>query len=87
MKSPIPAATAAYSSVGMASTINWRTPPWVIPRWDHKITKVEHLLLRIPGTPALVRAVLYWMLESRVWGFRHPWLMRIADRVARGVLP
>jgi cation diffusion facilitator CzcD-associated flavoprotein CzcO len=60
-----------------------RTPPWVIPRWDHKITKLEHTLLRIPGTPALVRAVLYWMLESRVWGFRHPWLMKVADRVAR----
>ena len=60
-----------------------RTPPWVIPRWDHKITKVEHALLRIPGTPALVRAILYWMLETRVWGFRHPWVMRIADRVAR----
>ncbi len=26
MKSPIPAATAAYNSAGMASTINWRTP-------------------------------------------------------------
>jgi cation diffusion facilitator CzcD-associated flavoprotein CzcO len=60
-----------------------RTPPWVIPRWDHKITKVEHTLLRIPGTPALVRAVLYWMLETRVWGFRHPRIMRVADRVAR----
>ncbi|MEA2441603.1 MAG: hypothetical protein QOH76_3027 [Thermoleophilaceae bacterium] len=60
-----------------------RTPPWVIPRWDHQITKVEHLLLRIPGTPALVRAVLYWMLETRVWGFRHPRMMRLADRVAR----
>ena len=60
-----------------------RTPPWVIPRFDHRITKVEHALLRIPGTPALVRAVLYWLLETRVWGFRHPWLMRIADRAAR----
>lgn len=60
-----------------------RTPPWVIPRWDHRITRVEHLLLRIPFAPALVRAVLYWMLESRVWGFRHPPIMRVADRVAR----
>jgi cation diffusion facilitator CzcD-associated flavoprotein CzcO len=60
-----------------------RTAPWVIPRWDHKITKVEHALLRIPGVPALVRGALYWMLESRVVGFRNPWLMKIADRVAR----
>jgi cation diffusion facilitator CzcD-associated flavoprotein CzcO len=60
-----------------------RTPPWVIPRWDHKITKVEHALLRIPFAPALVRSTLYWMLESRVWGFRHPWLMKVADRLGR----
>jgi cation diffusion facilitator CzcD-associated flavoprotein CzcO len=60
-----------------------RTPPWVIPRWDHQITRVEHALLRIPFAPALVRAVLYWLLETRVWGFRHPPLMRVADRVAR----
>jgi cation diffusion facilitator CzcD-associated flavoprotein CzcO len=60
-----------------------RTPPWVIPRWDHKITRVEHALLKLPFAPALVRVVLYWMLESRVWGFRNPWLMRVADRVGR----
>jgi cation diffusion facilitator CzcD-associated flavoprotein CzcO len=39
--------------------------------------------LRIPFVPPLVRSVLYWMLESRVWGFRHPRLMRVADRIAR----
>ncbi len=60
-----------------------RTPPWVIPRFDHQITRVEHLLLRIPYAPALVRAVLYWALESRVVGFRKPWVMKLADRVAR----
>jgi cation diffusion facilitator CzcD-associated flavoprotein CzcO len=73
---------AIQPAVGRLSLFQ-RTPPWVIPRWDHKITRVEHMLLRIPGTPALVRAVLYWMLESRVWGFRNPWLMKVADRVAR----
>jgi cation diffusion facilitator CzcD-associated flavoprotein CzcO len=60
-----------------------RTPPWVIPRFDHQITKVEHALLRIPGTPALVRGILYWMLETRVVGFRRPRIMKMADRVAR----
>jgi cation diffusion facilitator CzcD-associated flavoprotein CzcO len=55
----------------------------VIPRWDHKITRVEHALLRLPFAPTLVRGVLYWLLESRVWGFRHPRIMRVADRVAR----
>jgi cation diffusion facilitator CzcD-associated flavoprotein CzcO len=60
-----------------------RTPPWVIPRWDHEISRVEHALLRIPFGPALIRSALYWMLESRVWGFRHPRLMRAADRMGR----
>lgn len=60
-----------------------RTPPWVIPRWDHKITRAEHALLRLPFAPALVRSTLYWMLESRVWGFRHPRLMKLADRLGR----
>jgi cation diffusion facilitator CzcD-associated flavoprotein CzcO len=60
-----------------------RTAPWVIPRMDHKITPVEHALLRIPYTPALVRAALYWLLELRVVGFRHPRVMKAADRMAR----
>jgi cation diffusion facilitator CzcD-associated flavoprotein CzcO len=61
-----------------------RTPPWVIPRWDHQITGTEHFLLRwLPFAPALVRAVLYWTLELRVVGFRRPRIMKLADRVAR----
>jgi cation diffusion facilitator CzcD-associated flavoprotein CzcO len=60
-----------------------RTPPWVIPRWDHEITRFEHALLRLPFAPRLVRSTLYWMLESRVWGFRHPRLMKLADRLGR----
>lgn len=61
-----------------------RTPPWVIPRFDHHITGPEHFLLRwIPFAPALVRAVLYALLEIRVLGFRNPWLMKLADRAAR----
>ena len=61
-----------------------RTPPWVIPRFDHEITRPEHLLLRwIPFAPALVRAVLYWLMEVRVIGFRRPAIMRVADRIAR----
>jgi len=61
-----------------------RTAPWVIPRWDHKITGVEHALLRAaPFMPALVRGALYWTLESRVIGFRKPAIMKALDRVAR----
>jgi cation diffusion facilitator CzcD-associated flavoprotein CzcO len=61
-----------------------RTPPWVMPRWDHEITRAEHGLLRwVPFAPALVRAALYWSLEVRVVGFRRPGIMRVADRMAR----
>ena len=60
-----------------------RTPPWVIPRFDHEITRPEHLLLRVPRSEALVRAILYWTLETRVVGFRNPRIMKVADRVAR----
>src|SRR5688572_14237753 len=58
-----------------------RTPPWVIPRLDHEITRPEHFLLRwIPFAEAIVRAVLYWLLEVRVVGFRRPRLMRLVNR-------
>jgi cation diffusion facilitator CzcD-associated flavoprotein CzcO len=61
-----------------------RTPPWVIPRFDHRITRPERWLLgTIPFAPAVVRVVLYWALEVRVVGFRNPALMRAAETIAR----
>jgi cation diffusion facilitator CzcD-associated flavoprotein CzcO len=64
-------------------TVFQRTPPWVIPRWDHRISRAEHLLLRLPFAETVVRGVLYWLLETRVVGFRHPRVMRLADRIGR----
>jgi cation diffusion facilitator CzcD-associated flavoprotein CzcO len=62
-----------------------RTPPWIIPRFDHEITKPEKTALRwIPFAPAIVRGVLYWLLETRVMGFRRPPLMKVlAEPVAK----
>jgi cation diffusion facilitator CzcD-associated flavoprotein CzcO len=61
-----------------------RTPPWVIPRLDHKITGAEHWLLRwIPFAPTVVRFLLYWLLEVRVIGFKRPRVMKGAEVVAR----
>ena len=61
-----------------------RTAPWVIPRLDHRITRPEHFLLRwIPFAPRIVRAALYWLLETRVAGFRRPPLMKVAEWTAR----
>ncbi len=64
-----------------------RTPPWVLPRLDHEITPAEHwVLTRIPGAPRFVRGALYWLNEARVIGFRHPAIMRVADRLGRAHL-
>ena len=60
-----------------------RTPPWIMPRWDHEITGVEHRLLKLPLAPQLVRGLLYWLLETRVIGFRRPRIMKVASRFAR----
>jgi cation diffusion facilitator CzcD-associated flavoprotein CzcO len=60
-----------------------RTPPWIMPRWDHEITGLEHKLLRIPFAPKLVRGVLYWGLETRVVGFRRPRIMKWAAGFAK----
>jgi cation diffusion facilitator CzcD-associated flavoprotein CzcO len=59
-----------------------RTPPWVIPRFDHEITRPEHWALRwIPFAPRVVRWFLYWLMELRVIGFRKPRIMRVANRL------
>jgi cation diffusion facilitator CzcD-associated flavoprotein CzcO len=61
-----------------------RTPPWIIPRLDHEITKPEHFLLRwIPFAEAFVRLAIYVMLEVRVLGFRRPAIMRLFANVAK----
>jgi cation diffusion facilitator CzcD-associated flavoprotein CzcO len=47
-----------------------RTPPWVIPRPDRKITRAEKWLYgRLPFTQKLVRWLLYWRLEARATAF------------------
>jgi cation diffusion facilitator CzcD-associated flavoprotein CzcO len=74
---------AIQPQVGHLSVFQ-RTPAWVLPRLDHDITPAEHWALRhVPGAPRLLRVGLYWLNEARVVGFRHPALMRMADRLAR----
>lgn len=65
-------------------TIFQRTPPWIIPRFDHRLTRVEQWLLRrIPGTHRLLRELIFYTQEARIFGFRNPALMRLADKIAR----
>ncbi|WP_426395561.1 flavin-containing monooxygenase [Ralstonia sp. R-29] len=62
-----------------------RTPPWILPKPDRKVSRAEHWLFRhLPFTQKLMRTSIYWMLESRVLGFVvHPKLMKAVERMAR----
>ena len=50
-----------------------RTPPWVLPRRDRRITAPERVLYRrAPATQKAARAGIYWGRELLVVGLRHP---------------
>ncbi len=59
-----------------------RTPSWVLPRPDRKITKFEKLALRhVPGLQRLVRNILWVVLEGQQLGQRHPKIMQQAQKM------
>ena len=62
-----------------------RTPAWVIPRWDRKVTRAEQWLYRrFPALQRLARAAIYWSRETHVVGFTGPrGVMKMFERVAR----
>jgi len=62
-----------------------RTPPWIVPKPDRRVTRFERFLFRrLPFTQRLLRTAIYWKLESRVLAFAvNPKLMKIAQRAAR----
>jgi cation diffusion facilitator CzcD-associated flavoprotein CzcO len=62
-----------------------RTPPWVIPKSDRRITGVEQALYRrVPAAQRAVRAFQYTFRESGVPGFVfRPRLMAGGEAVAR----
>lgn len=69
-----------------------RTPPWVIPRPDRKISRFEKWLFRrLPATQKLFRWLLYWRLEARAMAFVvFPRLTRIVEwqgrwNISRGI--
>ena len=65
-----------------------RTPAWVMPRRDRRITAAEKwLFAHIPPTQQLARLGIYASREVTVGGFvRHPALLKAASRAARGQL-
>lgn len=57
-----------------------RTPPWIIPRPDRKVSRLEKWLFRrLPFTQKIMRWLLYWRLEFRATAFV------VFPRLARGV--
>lgn len=61
-----------------------RTPHWVLPRPDRTFSRVERKLLTVRPFNRALRWGIYWMLESRVIGFKYsPWALdRLAQRKA-----
>ncbi|GAB3932082.1 NAD(P)/FAD-dependent oxidoreductase [Kribbella albertanoniae] len=61
-----------------------RTPPWVMPRPDRKISATEKAVYRrFPLVQKAVRAAIYWGRESMVLGFaKLPAIMKQAQKVA-----
>ena len=50
-----------------------RTPPWMLPRDDHAISKEEQQrFARYPVLQWLKRQGIYWSLEARVLGYLYP---------------
>jgi len=69
-------------------TVFQRTPPWIIPRHDRRISRLEHWLFRhAPVTQRIARAGIYWGRESYALGFvKNPGIMRRAEALALGHL-
>ncbi len=66
-------------------TVFQRTPPWILPRHDAKVSALKRWLFRwLPGFQRLMRWKSYWMHELQMLGFLHPALMRLTgERQAR----
>jgi cation diffusion facilitator CzcD-associated flavoprotein CzcO len=62
-----------------------RTPPWVVPHTNRRITEPERRLYRrVPALQKAVRAGIYSARELLVLGFvKNPRLMRVPERLSR----
>jgi cation diffusion facilitator CzcD-associated flavoprotein CzcO len=65
-------------------TLFQRTAPWVLPRSNPRIPRVwRQRFARHPRLQALARGAVFSVMESLHVGFRHPAVMRLAERQAR----
>jgi cation diffusion facilitator CzcD-associated flavoprotein CzcO len=60
-----------------------RTPPWVAPHPNRRLTRLERAIYqRLPLAQLAMRAGIYWARESFVLQFRHRRVRRLATKVA-----
>jgi cation diffusion facilitator CzcD-associated flavoprotein CzcO len=68
-------------------TVFQRTAPWIMPRRQRRISRVEQAVYRrVPGAQRLARTALYWARDSLAFGFIRPGVMRRAQKLAEGHL-
>ena len=65
-------------------TVFQRTPPWILPRRDRQVSRLEHWLFRhVPVTQRIARAGIYLGRETYALGFvKNPGIMRKAEVLA-----
>ncbi|GAA2582862.1 NAD(P)/FAD-dependent oxidoreductase [Actinomadura fulvescens] len=64
-------------------TVFQRTPPWIMPKPDRRVTGVERALFRrVPGVQRGYRNGIYLLQESFVLGFTNPKLIKAAGNLA-----
>jgi cation diffusion facilitator CzcD-associated flavoprotein CzcO len=60
-----------------------RTPPWIVPRFDHALGgRSRRLFRRVPLLQRLTRAMIYARRELLVLAFRHTPVARLLQRAA-----
>lgn len=58
-----------------------RSAQWVLPKPDHRVPRIERLLMRLPGAQKVLRSFEYAIMGALGLGFRHPWILRVVQRV------
>jgi cation diffusion facilitator CzcD-associated flavoprotein CzcO len=64
-------------------TVFQRTPPWILPKPDRRLSRLEAWLFRtLPATQWLYRAAIYWGHETLGVALRTNPLLRLVERIA-----
>jgi cation diffusion facilitator CzcD-associated flavoprotein CzcO len=59
-----------------------RTPPWIVPRRDRRVSRAERRLYRaLPAAQLAMRAGIYWVRELFVLGFMNQRLAKWQERL------